>query len=275
MSNTFYDNEKLPSFSYVVEVRKALQAIMKPIADVVLKFEEIMRPFREFAESVQVRFEEMTAGLLEAKRLLDAAERLGEAQYVYWNHMTEDFINTIMDSQNINKTLREILTQDRFKIVDDTIKKCRDNEYMYRYVRLFDQAIMAFKNSQSDLAVIGLVSIIDGLLTDVSENHTTRIATRANIIMDKLEQNETIDSDEYALMTLMLSFQKTLETFSANSDFRGKEPKGLNRHWIMHGRSRRRKTKLDCVKLINFIYGILLIDKLGKEDTDEVDECKN
>ena len=62
------------------------------------------------------------------------------------------------------------------------------------------------------------------------------------------------------MFSLFYTFNKTVEIFTANSDFHGKEPKGLNRHWIAHGRSRRKKTKLDCVKLINLVYGIILID---------------
>lgn len=269
MSNTFFNNENMPDFSPLIETIKGIQERMKPITDVIVKFEEIMRPLRVIAESVQVRIREIAVALSEAMRPLCAAVRLGEAQYVYWNYMTSEFIDAIIDSKNVNKTLREFMVQDKFKAVDDTIEKCSANSYMNCYTRMFDQSVTAFKNGQSDLAVVGFTSIIDGLLTDISGNHTTKIATRACAIMDKFEQNETVDSDEYALIILMLTFQKTMESFSANSDFKGKEPKGLNRHWIMHGRSKRRKTKLDCVKLINFIYGILLIDEFGRNGENE------
>lgn len=269
MSSYFFNSENMPDFSPLIETIRGIKEKMKPIADVVLKFEEITRPLRIIAESVQVRVKEMADALSEAMRPLYVAEKLGEVQYVYWNYMTNEFMNAIIESKNVNKTLREFMIQDRFKVVDDTIEKCRVNSYMNCYTRMFDQSVTAFKNGQSDLAVIGFTSIIDGLLTDISGNHTTRIATRACAIMDKFEQNETVDSDEYALVILMLTFQKTMESFSANSNFEKKEPKGLNRHWIMHGRSKRRKTKLDCVKLINFIYGILLIDEFGRKQEKE------
>lgn len=38
----------------------------------------------------------------------------------------------------------------------------------------------------------------------------------------------------------------------------------------MHGHSRRKKTKQHCMKLINFIYGILLIDEFGRKEVEEV-----
>ena len=75
------------------------------------------------------------------------------------------------------------------------------------------------------------------------------------------------DHDEYATLTLALTLEKTLDSFSAFSDFSKKEPKGLNRHWIAHGRSTRKKTKLDCVKMINLIYGLLLIEQLDSLET--------
>ena len=83
--------------------------------------------------------------------------------------------------------------------------------------------------------------------------------------MRKLEDNEEIENDEFSVFALLITFRETMESFSHNSDFKKKEPKNLNRHWIMHGRSRRRKTKLDCIKTIRFIYGIILIDELSKK----------
>lgn len=59
--------------------------------------------------------------------------------------------------------------------------------------------------------------------------------------------------------------------FSANSEFSKKELKGLNRHWIAHGRSLKRKTKLDVVKMINLIYGMLLINELDDHSNSDND----
>ena len=62
-----------------------------------------------------------------------------------------------------------------------------------------------------------------------------------------------------------------MQTFSTNQyKFDDPEPKILNRHWIMHGRSLRRKTKLDCVKMIRFIYGIILLDEIAQQYEKEV-----
>jgi CRP-like cAMP-binding protein len=69
-----------------------------------------------------------------------------------------------------------------------------------------------------------------------------------------------LDENEIALIMLSITFQKAVEILSAKSDFSKKEPDNLNRHWIMHGRSRSEKTKLDCIKLMKREFGFLLDD---------------
>ena len=114
----------------------------------------------------------------------------------------------------------------------------------------------------NDLAVTGFTSVFDGLLSDISHNSTTNLKNRIDVIKKKIEKDETLDHDEYATLSLAITLEKALDSFSAFSDFSKKEPKELNRHWIAHGRSTRKRTKLDCVKMINLIAGLLLINDL-------------
>ena len=99
-----------------------------------------------------------------------------------------------------------------------------------------------------DLALIGILSIIDSVLSDTSKQvKNTSIFKRGTTLIEKLENNEILDNDEYAVLTLVMTFEATMTTLGANADFTKKEPKGMNRHWIMHGRSGRRRTQLDCI----------------------------
>ena len=86
----------------------------------------------------------------------------------------------------------------------------------------------------------------------------------------KLSTDKVLNQDEYAMLALAITFEKTLDLFSSTSSFASKEPKYLNRHWIAHGRSLHKKTKLDCIKMINLIYGLLLIDKFDSEDKSDI-----
>lgn len=147
--------------------------------------------------------------------------------------------------------------------MNKTIKKCLSDFLMQKYKRLFEQSITCYRKEYYDIAINGLTSIIDGLLSDISKNTTHSMPPRINAVINKLTTNDVLDDEENALLISALTFEKTLTSFCAFAPFEEEEPKGLNRHWIAHGRSKRKKTKLDCVKLINLIYGMLLINQIN------------
>ena len=194
------------------------------------------------------------------------AEKLGETQYVYWDYPDSDFCDLVLSTKNINKLLREYNEDDKYRTVDRVVKLCGNYILLNPYKKIYTQSIQAYCEKKNELAVVGFLTIIDGLLTDSSGDNTTRIDRRAKAIMGRVENNESLTADEIELIMLLLTIQKTVEALSSHSVFSEKEPKNLNRHWIMHGRSRRRKTKLDCVKLIYLIYGILLINDYAEAD---------
>ena len=223
---------------------------------------ELLRPINENA----VKLGEM---LLEAFKPFAAARKLGEAQYVYWDYIESDFADSLIKSKNTNEILCRRNETDEYRTVGYTISSCSGHTLIAPY-SLFAQSILAYSEGKYDLAVLGLLSVIDGLLTDVSENDTTSIFKRTESIIKRAENNEILDANEVALIMLSITFQKTVEIISAKSDFSKGEPNNLNRHWIMHGRSRHKKTKLDCVKLINFIYGILLINDYADLEVSDI-----
>ena len=236
-----------------------MQEFTRPVMEAVHSIQSALKPIVEAIEQYRPKVAEIGQALLQATRPLSAIRKMGEAQFVFWDYMTDEFIDAIVDAENINKTLREQLIRDRFSAVNKTIGKTLSSAVMQKHKRLYSQSVNAFCNGDSDLAVTGFTSVFDGLLADTSGNPTSRLGPRINAIKQKLDNDELLNHDEYATITLAMTLEKTLDSFSAPSDFKGKEPKGLNRHWIAHGRSTRKKTKLDCVKMINLIYGLLLI----------------
>lgn len=88
---------------------------------------------------------------------------------------------------------------------------------------------------------------------------------RSTSILKRIEDTETIESDDIAVLVLVCTFQKATDSISLPIKFTENEPDRLNRHFIMHGRSKTNFTKLDCVKLIILIYGLILLDDLSVE----------
>ena len=249
-------------FSGLGALISRMQEITRPVMEAVQSIQSALQPIVEAIEQYKPKVAEIGQALLQASRRFSAIRKMGDAQFVFWDYMTEEYVDAIVDSENINKTLREQLLRDRFSKVNRTIEKTLSSPAMQKHKRLYSQSVKAFRNGDSDLAVTGFTSVFDGLLADTSGNPAASLKPRINVIKQKLDNDELLDHDEYAMITLAMTLEKTLDSFSAPSDFKGKEPKGLNRHWIAHGRSTRKKTKLDCVKMINLIYSLLLIGDL-------------
>ena len=246
-------------FSGLGALLSQMQEFTRPVMEAVHSIQSALKPIVEAIEQYRPKVAEIGQALLQATRPLSAIRKMGEAQFVFWDYMTDEFVDAIVGAENINKMLREQLIRDRFSAVNKTIDKALSSAVMQKHKRLYSQSVNAFRSGDSDLAVTGFTSVFDGLLADTSGNPTSRLGPRINAIKQKLDNDELLNHDEYATITLAMTLEKTLDSFSAPSDFKGKEPKGLNRHWIAHGRSTRKKTKLDCVKMINLIYGLLLI----------------
>lgn len=132
---------------------------------------------------------------------------------------------------------------------------------------LFSQAIEAYREGKYNLAVIGLTAIIDAVLSEATENPTHKPIDRCNVVLDKLIADEYIADDEYATLTLFMTFNSVVKSFYGTVSFSNCEPDYLNRNWIMHGRSQKENTRLDCIKLLRFLYGIILVYDINQRGT--------
>lgn len=236
-----------------------------------IKDDEDAAPLVEALQEIQIfreRLDEAFFPVVELSQSLRIADMMGQEEYVYFDRIKLNLSENILQSDNIEEALRLYIEEDAYMHADKIIQGCKKELQIDKYKgNVFKQAVSAYENEEYDLAVIGFIAMVDGLLSDVSKDQaTTQIGRRAKKILDKLEKKSPIVSDEYAYLTMLVSFEKAFYVLQLSSDFEKEEPDNLNRHWIMHGRSTRKKTKLDCIKVIRMIYGILLINKIEMED---------
>ena len=209
-------------FSGLSAALSRIQEITRPALEALQNIQSTLQPIVEALEQYKPKVEEIGQVLLHVSRRFSAIEKMGDAQFVFWDYMTEEFVDEIVDSENISKTLREQMLRDRFSKVNRTIDKTLSSPAMQKHKRLYSQSAEAFRDGNSDLAVTGFTSVFDGLLTDISGNPTSRLGPRIDVIKKKLDNDEFLDNDEYAMLTLALTLEKTLDSFSAPSDFKGK-----------------------------------------------------
>ena len=252
-------NNNWPDFSKLFESTERIRKIVQPMVDAV---QDLIKPIRVILEQDYSWLVDAAKNYSWVKEYYEAIEKLGEAQFVCWDYLDDDFVDTINAAENINKALRQHILQDKLEKVNETIKKTCAKPKMNKYRRLYDQSVEAFLVGSNELAVTGFTSVFDGLLADISKNPTHKLSPRIGIIKEKLENSKALGHDEIAIVTLGITIKATLDSFSAPKPFSEPEPRELNRHWIAHGRSHKKRTKLDCVKMINLIYGLLLITEL-------------
>ena len=209
------NNENSPrqsfDFSEFDRTISRIREMVRPVMEAMENFRSFMFPIVETIEKYKSRIIAIGQTLEEATRALAVIEKMGDAQFVYWDYMTDDFIDTVVDADNINKLLREHLLRDRFHSVNNTIDKTLSSPVLQKHKRLYFQSVKAFRNGDSDLAVTGLTSVFDVLLTEISGNPTSSLKARVEAIKKKLENEELLDHDEYAMITLALTLERTLD----------------------------------------------------------------
>lgn len=193
--------------------------------------------------------------------------RLGEVQYVAWKNFTKEFYDQAYETKTKDELLHFITMwneRDDHSEAEDTINKLFANKDL-KDNPFFIQSVNAYKRTDYNLASLGITAMVDKLLSQYSGKITnTNFQKRINALINKIEKNgesslDDLEMDEYILIT---TYSKALELFVEDCRFDQDEPE-LNRHWIAHGRMERTMNQMDCIMLINFLYGTILINQLA------------
>ncbi len=275
-----FPKDYLKSIHPLLEIAQKVAKIYLPIEESLQKHMEWIRPIREAADKLQLSANELSrkAELIStfhtsvAKRTMEIAnhltaiEKLSEAQFVFWEFMPTDFIEIINSTKDINTELFQFESLDDFGRSNSIIQSCLQHPFVDPIKILFNQTIDAYKSELYSLAVLGCTAIIDNTLSLASDNPTHKNFARYKTLLDKTKDLALFNNDDYALFTLLITFERVAKSLYNHQQFDEKnEPKSLNRHWIVHGRSKKEYTQLDFIKLIYFLYGIILIDKIARE----------
>lgn len=213
--------------------------------------------FRETIDQLRPLFE----GLYSIAAIYKTADILADNQFVVVNRLPSEVVENV-DSLDIDDLAAKYLMDEG---IVNSIKDASD----LNHNRLFSQSIVAFNNHQYDLAILGLVAVLDRTLSERSgQIKNIHIKPRCEALKKKIEEKgeSILDELEGRDFLLFITYPKAMESFGEYRDFLSPEPFLLNRYWIMHGRSSREYTRLDCVKVLNMIYGTIRMGELGKQD---------
>lgn len=227
--------------------------------------QEQIKPYAETWKIVEQNIKNALFDFAEKAKPIRAFYILAEHQFTYWKPLGCDEVEKILNSYNVDQYLSERIADKKFIDYDTLCEEMVLSELLSATNKsILRQTFKAMEVGLYDLALVGMLIMFDGVLTEATCNVSTNISKRIADIRKKVEnlsdeEWECLEESEITVFGMYITGTKTMEGFQVYSEFDKPEtePKGLNRHWIAHGRKTTIATKLDCCKMINALYGLL------------------
>ena len=239
----------------------------------------IFQPYHEISEKIKANMDSYISAfkkISEISATHKAVEKLGKNQYVLRMTITNELIESVNATDlpdMIDAAIEKHIEND--KVTKETI------QYINNGMGLnptFEQGLSAFYRHEYNSAILVFTSVLDRMLSECSELiGRVNIRQRVEAIHRKIEEKgdfylNDLEAKDYALF---LTYRDALDLFGKKFEFDEDEPELLNRHWIAHGRSNREYTRLDCIKVLNMIYGTIRMTELGKRDQEDSNSTDN
>lgn len=203
-----------------------------------------------------------------------ATDRLIENQVVFTDDLTQDLAKEICNSADadIEKIVCSYYFGNNKCNVEKVISRCQQNEQVQKHGELYDQIISAYRRDHYLIACIGLFSLIDGVLADVSEDTTTRFRRRLDAAREKIGSEKKLSEiDRKTLCIYKASKSFDTSIFRDYYDFSKPEPQTINRHWDLHGRTHREHNQVDFLKVLLWLDAIIFLSSQAISESGEVD----
>lgn len=231
-----------------------------------IKFAEVLVSAHEWYERNAENIAKYLLVFADFGTWCSATDKLAEKQVVFTDDLTLDFAKQICNSTNIDELVQGYYFNSNEQNMTRLIERCEAANEIMPYKDLYAQTIDAYKRGHYHLACIGMFSLLDGVLADVSEmisatNFKQRIGAIEKKINDKVDLND-VDRKTLCIYT---STEQIKDSMFGHSDFEAPEPDNLNRHWIIHGRTRKAYSKYDFLKITLWLDAISYMAQLTEQ----------
>lgn len=250
---------------------KMIESLTNPLITVINRIAESQREIvNTIAESIKISnplFDSFTKTIEEIK-----ANPNSLASWLnYYDKLSEFFwiLPYQMDVNELHEVLKTIQTEQEF---DRYILKyfnkskinflLKDNMNMLNRKqdkKLFEQIILAYNNKSYALANIGLISMIDNLLSYylIDKGCVSRLNLFEPIIKDLDSKNGLSDDFIFIVMMINSNINLLYENVEFNEKIKIKTNKKSRRNPVSHGKSYSNK-KIDTIMLFNTMYYLLI-----------------
>lgn len=201
-----------------------------------------------------------------------ATDKLIENQIVFTDDLPQDLAQKIYNGSDIEKVVCSYYFGNNECNMERVISRCQQNEQVQKYVELYGQIISAYRIDHYLIACIGLFSLIDGVLADVSEQTTTNFKRRLDVVKEKMGSEKKLSEIDRKTLCIYKAFKSFDTSIFSYSKFSEQEPQIVNRHWDLHGRTHREHNKMDFLKVLLWLDAIIFSSSQDIQESEEVND---
>ena len=195
-----------------------------------------------------------------------ATNKLIEHQFVFTDNLTSDLAHEIYQGTNVEEVMTRYYFDNDGRNMKALIQRCKDSNYIREYRELYNQILNAYNREDYLLACIGLFSLVDGLLAECTGMiKQTGFRTRLDRISDKLADKVALNEIDKKTICIYDAFKKFDCSVFKKSDFSDDEPQTVNRHWDVHGRTHRKHTRIDFLKVLLWLDAVIYLHDKGTQ----------
>ena len=228
-----------------------------------IKFAEVLVSAHEWYERNAENIAKYLLVFADFGTWCSATDKLAEKQVVFTDDLTLDFAKQICNSTNIDELVQGYYFNSNEQNMTRLIERCEAANEIMPYKDLYAQTIDAYKRGNYHLACIGMFSLLDGVLADVSEMiSATNFKQRIGVIEKKINDKVDLNDVDRKTLCIYTSTEHVKESMFGRSDFEADEPDNLNRHWLIHGRTRKAYSKYDFLKIMLWLDAIFYMAQL-------------
>lgn len=208
-----------------------IKGIVNIVSSAVELLVEKIANFTEWYRANQDKIQEYIDGIEKLAYWQNAVDKLTESQIVFTEPMSGEIIDRINKAKSVENFILEYYSENGSERLEKLIGRCGSAKEVLAYKKLYPQVVVASEMGYYQLACLGLFTLEDGILADVTnEPKNTNFNNRIKKLENKINDKIPLSDIDLQILEIIVTFDKFKETAFGNSNFNEVEPNYLNRH---------------------------------------------
>ena len=166
------------------------------------------------------------------------------------------------DISDINTFLHAFFTRKNYAVTKKMICGISSSCTHLGLKKVVNECWIAFQNNLYAVCAIALLTVIEGMLSDFSDDkQDIRMMRICQKQVDYYSRENKYTAAHLIEKYVWESYNLFIRNLYRKSDFTFGEPDIINRHWLLHGRSEFDIAELDCIRLFNALDSLCMVIK--------------